>query len=526
MKQSNSPSKSQLNALLNAFIFLLITLSSCGSGAADEKQISSQTEKADSNVSVSAKTIDSLISYESLDFDTNYSELKRALNEDNFHFFFYEYSLNDSGVFQEKKQFNKNNELVFKNINYFHNREIHFYVLKNQKPFFDKIIHKDLFKPVIEEWQFNKIKLFDIQFHHYKNGVLFFSTTFMSADTSIITEVKFSIKDSPQKINNEIKIINPNDYFESNTNPEVFYLSSFQINKNNKIGFISFSDNYVLSEHPDSLAIQTNAETKYNNNKYFKEEYIKLDNKHRKLFLSKLKISENDSLFIYEYGMDTLISLKVNKLNVVACLNVYRQGDQNESDFEGFDQYDYMIGFEVEPSILNRLGDKYYQSFVCVGKVNSFLKNQLKPLVWTNIKSSEYPNKGISTENDLLTKRCINASDSNYKYINSTHSYYVKDIFMKNYNYVTKLRRLIIIENKSNEVVLDELFDEGESTSTAPLNNAINKEGDFIYQWTGKLFKNKPPVVFGFNFESFGCPHISILDLSERSIYLRCDNRH
>jgi hypothetical protein len=451
------------------------------------------------------------------------------MNEQTFHFFFYEYSLNDSGVFQEKKQFNKNNELIFKNINYFHNREIHFYVLKNQKPFFDQIIHKNLFKTVIEEWQFNKIKLFDIKFHHHKNGELFFNTTFMSPDTNIVSVFNFKIKDSPQKTKNEIKIINPNEYFQLGNIPDVYDLSTFHFNNNKEIGFISFSDKYQLSENEDSLAIQTNGETEfgYRDNKYYRDEYIKLDSKHRKMFLSKLKISENDSLFIYHYAMDTIISLRVKNLNVVACINLYRQGEQNEPDFEGFDQYDYMIGFEIEPIIIKRLGENYNQNFVCVGKVNPFIKNQLKPIVWTKIHSSQFPGMGFITANELLMKREQISSDSCYRFSNYNYTYFVKDVYINQSSYISKMRRLIVTENKTGGIVLDELFDEGESTSINPLNNMNTEEGrKYIYQWTGKLFKYKAPVIFGFNGESFGCPHISFLDFSEQSIYTNCDNRH
>jgi hypothetical protein len=235
MKQSKLPFKYRFNVYLKNFIYLFFILCSCGTETPSEKEVSSQTEQLDSNVSGSAKVIDSLISYESLDFDTLSSELKLEIDEQSFHFFFYEYSLNDSGVIQEKKQFNKNNELIFKNINYYHNREIHFYVLKNQRPFFDQIIHKNLFKTVIEEWEFNKIKLFDIKFHHHKNGELFFNTTFMSPDTNIVSVFNFKIKDSPQKTKNEVKIINPYEYFQLGNNPEVYILLPFQINKNKEI---------------------------------------------------------------------------------------------------------------------------------------------------------------------------------------------------------------------------------------------------------------------------------------------------
>ncbi|MFY8107538.1 MAG: hypothetical protein ACOVO9_01050 [Bacteroidia bacterium] len=511
------------------FIYLLFILCSCSSDAASDKDVSLQTEQIDSTVSGAAAVIDSLISYESLDYDTNKTELKKEMNEQTFHFFFYEYSLNDSGVFQDKKQFNKNNELIFKNINYFHNREIHFYVLKNQRPFFDEIIDKNLFKSVLEEWEFNRIKLFDIKYHHHKNGELFFNTTFMSADTNIVTEVMFTIKDSPQKTKNVIKIINPNDYFQSRNNLEVYDLSTFHFNNNKEIGFISFSDKYQLNEDADSLAIQTKTEYEfeYNSNKHYRDEYIKLDSKHRKRFLNQLKISEKDSLFIYHYGKDTIMSFKIKNLNVVACINSYRQGEQNEPNFEGFDQYDYMIGFEIEPIIIKRLGESYNQNFVCVGKVNPFIKNQLKPVVWTKINRTQFPGMGINTANELLSKRRKIQSDSCYKFTNTNHTYYVKDMFFNDGNYVSSSRRIIVFENKTGEMVLDEFIQEGESTSVSPLNNLNTEEGrNYIYQWTGKLFKYKAPVIFGLNGESFGCPHISFLDFSEQSIYLNCDNRH
>jgi hypothetical protein len=528
MKQSNLHSKLRFKSYLKNFIYLLIILCSCGSDAASDKKVSSQTEQIDSTVSVSKTVIDSLINYESLDYDTNYTELKKELNEQTFHFFFYEYSLNDSGVFQEKKQFNKNNELIFKNINYFHNKEIHFYVLKNQRPFFDERIDKNLFKSVLEEWEFNRIKLFDIQYHHHKNGELFFNTTFMSADTNIVTEVMFSIKDSPQKTKNVIKIINPNDYFNFRNKPDVYYLSTFHFNNKKEIGFISFSDKYQLNEDEDSLAIQTKTEDEfeYNSNKYYRDEYIKLDNKHRKRFLNQLKISENDSLFIYHYEKDTIMSFKIKNLNVVACINFYRQGEQNEPNFEGFDQYDYMIGFEIESFILKTLGENYYKSFVCVGKVNPFVKNQLKPVVWTKIHRSQFPGMGFNTANELLMKRKQISSDTCYKFTDTNYSYYIKDMYMDYENYLPKLRRLIIFENKTGEIVHDELIIRGESTFLVPLNGMKNEEENYIYQWTGKLFKYKAPVIFGFNSESFGCPHISFLDFSERSIYINCDNRH
>ena len=45
-------------------------------------------------------------------------------------------------------------------------------------------------------------------------------------------------------------------------------------------------------------------------------------------------------------------------------------------------------------------------------------------------------------------------------------------------------------------------------------------------QWTGTLFKNKPPVIFGFTSESFGCSVITLMEKAGGEIPINCDNRH
>jgi len=55
--------------------------------------------------------------------------------------------------------------------------------------------------------------------------------------------------------------------------------------------------------------------------------------------------------------------------------------------------------------------------------------------------------------------------------------------------------------------------------------NGKDKDHEYKKQWTGKLFKNKPLVVFGF-YSMFGgdCPGIDFIDSSFPSydIRLRC----
>ena len=51
-------------------------------------------------------------------------------------------------------------------------------------------------------------------------------------------------------------------------------------------------------------------------------------------------------------------------------------------------------------------------------------------------------------------------------------------------------------------------------------------ETNVINQWTGKLFKNKENVIFGFQYHSFSCPYITVLSKKPAQIEINCDNRH
>ncbi|OOV49996.1 hypothetical protein B1J94_03585 [Leptospira kirschneri serovar Grippotyphosa] len=44
-------------------------------------------------------------------------------------------------------------------------------------------------------------------------------------------------------------------------------------------------------------------------------------------------------------------------------------------------------------------------------------------------------------------------------------------------------------------------------------------------QWTGKMFKNRPPVIFGFFYEDYKCEVIDFLKLPKSGILISCDNR-
>lgn len=270
---------------------------------------------------------------------------------------------------------------------------------------------------------------------------------------------------------------------------------------------ISLSDIYLLSEHPDSLAIpdagdKTEAESKY----------LKLNDTYRKRFLTGAKISEADKIFIYDYSTNTLKSVPVKSLQVVACLNIYG------AEFP-YTQFDYMIGFEIERKLLTGF-DKYFENtLVAFGKTNPFLAEQLKKVVWKKSDQSTFSLPPINSKDSITLNKFFAQLNyevsSEYEFISDEHHLFIQDITIKESQW-TSAKRLIVVDAKSKKVIKEKIFYNGESATFAPLQN----------QWTGKLFKNKPPVIFGFQYISFGCPHLTFLDNISSDIYINCDNRH
>lgn len=274
------------------------------------------------------------------------------------------------------------------------------------------------------------------------------------------------------------------------------------------VALISLSDIYPLSEHIDSLAIpdvsdKTEAESKY----------LKLNGTYRKRFLTGAKISEADKVFIYDYSTNTLKSFPVKSLQVVACLNIYG------AEFP-YTQFDYMIGFEIERKLLTGF-DKYFENtLVTIGKKNPFLAEQLKNIVWKKTKHQTYLLPPINSNDSITLNRFFARLEYEvsavYEFVSDDdHHLFIQDITIKESQW-TSARRLIVVDAKSKKVIKEKIFYNGESATFAPLQN----------QWTGKLFKNKSPVIFGFQYIAFGCPHLTFLDSLSSDIYINCDNRH
>ncbi|EKR98682.1 hypothetical protein LEP1GSC125_2245 [Leptospira mayottensis 200901122] len=215
--------------------------------------------------------------------------------------------------------------------------------------------------------------------------------------------------------------------------------------------------------------------------------------KFRKYFLSKEKISEAANVFIYDYSKDVLKTFKINDLNFMACLSIYEN-----SEPPPYDKSDFMIGFEVDEQLLS-------SSFVFIGKESPFVQGQLQRIVWQKIKSKYFPS---NMEGKYFKDSEYSKGDS-YKYETGDLQYFAQDLVKDNRVFA---RRLLVMDRRTKNKVYEAVY----SGSLAP----------FDHQWTGRLFKNKPKVIFGFEYISFGCDSITFLESSEEAIHIDCDNRH
>lgn len=276
--------------------------------------------------------------------------------------------------------------------------------------------------------------------------------------------------------------------------------------RNEKMAFISLSDIYPVSEHPDSLAIP--------NGKSNAENFI-LDSKYRKRFLSKTKIAESDKVFLYNYAKNKLVSLSVKNLDIVANLSPYETGSETPHS-----QFDYMIGFEIDKKLTKDFGDSSNEIFVYIGKENPFAEKQMTAITWKKINSKEFPSRKINDEFGALPQKYAIGDSYSCKFENFEY-------FIQNFSQDKSIfaRRLLVQDTKTKAIIYEEIFSEGESDSLTPLNFS-NKEDNSINQWTGKLFKNKETVIFGFEYHSFGCAEITVLSKKPTQIGIYCDNRH
>lgn len=269
--------------------------------------------------------------------------------------------------------------------------------------------------------------------------------------------------------------------------------------------FISLSDIYR-----DSVTVPPEMIANQNNIPFDILKRIELSDLYRKKLLKGTGFKESDTLYIFNYQSNTLEKLPLNTLKAVAHLNGYTSEGEEIAD------HYYQVGFELNTlRTSDKEPDPTNYSFAYIGTENPFSEQPLKQIKWKKISATEFPNNDVKRKSDLKTKGV-------YQYTDGNLIYYLQD--QKSDDYLEE--RTLIVLNEKRKIIYKNTFDNSDEGSALTHLNGIENQEYTDYQWTGKLFKNKPPVIFDLVNSSFGCPEIIFLDQSYPRFFINCDNRH
>jgi hypothetical protein len=265
--------------------------------------------------------------------------------------------------------------------------------------------------------------------------------------------------------------------------------------------FISLSDIYH-----DSISIPPEIINDQKNLSFAELKQFELPPLYRKKLLKGSHLSESDTLYLYNYKSNIMEKLPIKNLKAMANLNGYT------SEGEEIYEQDYMIGFQINKlENQDNAMDKANFTLAYFGNQNPFNNQPLESMQWQQVSSNKFPAK---MQHPNLKPENV------YQYQTADRHYFLLDL-MRDAN-VTE-RKLVVL--KKGKIIFEKIYTKGEGAEFIDLNAIENAEYN-DHQWTGSLFKGKPPVIFGFVSASFGCPEINFLDNNYSEIYINCDNRH
>lgn len=266
--------------------------------------------------------------------------------------------------------------------------------------------------------------------------------------------------------------------------------------------FISVSDIYTDPHPVPEEIIKKQSELPFD-----QLQYMELDGKYRKKMLDGIHITEKDSLYLYNYEFNQLQRVPVSKLKAVAYLSPYSPENVE------VDPGSYMVGFQIDTQKGMDIFDEYNHAIAYFGTKNPFVENKIKAMQWG--KAGADIAKKYFSPSKLKSGNTFQA-----RYENLT--YYLQDYIG---NEMITERKLAVINDRNEKIFEKTITTGGDGAEFYPL-NGIDTDEVNNHQWTGYLFKGKPPVIFGFVAQSFGCPTITFLDKNQKDFTINCDNRH
>lgn len=288
------------------------------------------------------------------------------------------------------------------------------------------------------------------------------------------------------------------DYNNRINNLSILTINGYEIGNQDLTAFISLTDGYWNNKFPKTQS----EDVKKNQLKVY---YLK--GRERAQFLANREIKESDNLYLYNYEIDKLIITKVIDIPLLSHESIYGGPD-------------YLTGFDVK-GIIDTSDNSFYNSFASIGRENPFETGKVQTIRWQSINVNQIPTFLLSYGSFYKTSN-YEVELAYHYYQNGRNYYYTRNSF-ENGKFIVDY---IFVMSKDDKLLfITQIKDTESSSPSIYLNDNINDMQQSIH-FTGRLFKNKPPVIFGLYYTSFGCPFIDFLSTTEPSVYLQCDNRH
>ncbi|MEO8884845.1 MAG: hypothetical protein ABI367_02210 [Mucilaginibacter sp.] len=299
----------------------------------------------------------------------------------------------------------------------------------------------------------------------------------------------------------------------------LFAIIKDAIKEGDTIAFVSISDIDKLPGNLNSPIDSVNRLVfpSFEGKTVEEKQRVTLTGQFRKRLLNNAKILENDSLYVYDYADDKLLTFPISSLDAVAYLNT--NGDDSEYTHGASD---YQFGFKLNHIVLKKINDDYYnKTYVYIGARNPFTKGQMHAVIWQTTNNKNMPFVALKKEETKILK--------GHK-LTATYTFKFEDLnfFLQVYELKKEqepAHRLLIFNSK-NEVVYNALYNETEYGGVLPISLVDNKNYKNYYeQWVGRLLKDRPTLIFGFENNDADCDLLSYIDSSKGYIRLKCDNR-
>lgn len=311
--------------------------------------------------------------------------------------------------------------------------------------------------------------------------------------------------------------LNISQYQRPGNSPALFVLSDLEPHTGKAMYFISLSEIVPMSNELEAVLQQEWDKQRNGPNQNFR--VLPIDPSFKSHCNSHLRITENDSVYLYDFALAKIHSIPISQLELVANESIY--ADQRKKTFRSDD---YQIGFIINKSLLPGLA-QYSKVLVAFGRQSPFIHCNLQPIVWSQIRASKIPGRKNTKVpqpiQNLKPGKAYGALPGNYRF-------YLQDYSEPSSPDQSVARHLMVYALSSKRLVFEQLFQESEGVTLAPLNAGIHD----IYgkshqeQWAGLLFYGEPEVLFGLDWLAFGCPKIYYLNSKKEPLVIQCDNRH